>query len=87
MAHQAHQAHQAQQRDDHRQDDQRQSDLPDGLSAPARRALAGAGYLRLEQLAAVRERDIRRLHGIGPNALAKLRQALAARGLSFADER
>lgn len=76
----------AQQHDD-QQDDQQRSDLPDGLSAPARRALAGAGYLRLEQLAAVHEREIRRLHGIGPNALEKLRQALAARGLSFADER
>lgn len=68
------------------QQDHHESDLPEGLAAPARRALAAAGYSRLEQLAAVRENDIRRLHGIGPNALAKLRAALHARGLSFAEE-
>lgn len=32
-------------------DNQQQSNLPDGLAAPARRALAAAGCLRLEQLA------------------------------------
>jgi hypothetical protein len=54
------------------------------LAAPAQRALAGAGYTRLEQLAAVGEAELGRLHGIGPNALVRLRQALAERGLSFA---
>jgi hypothetical protein len=54
-----------------------------GLSNPARRALASAGYTRLEQLSAVTEAEIGKLHGVGPNALTKLRSALAARGLSF----
>lgn len=58
--------------------------LPAGLSAPAQRALAGAGYTSLEQLSRVKEEDIRNLHGIGPNALSKLRHALAEKGLSFA---
>lgn len=62
------------------------SDLPKGLAAPARRALAAAGYSRLEQLAAVSEDEIRQLHGIGPNALDLLRRALRARGLMFASE-
>jgi len=57
----------------------------DGLPAPARRALATAGYTTLEQLAEVRERDVAGLHGMGPNALEKLRRALAEHGLSFAD--
>ena len=57
----------------------------DGLAAPARRALAAAGYTTLEQLAEVRERDIASLHGMGRNALEKLRRALAEHGLSFAD--
>ena len=57
----------------------------DALGAPARRALATAGCTTLEQLAEVRERDIAGLHGIGPNALEKLRRALAEHGLSFAD--
>jgi hypothetical protein len=64
---------------------QQESDLPIGLSAPARRALDGAGYSRLEQLSRVSEAEIKRLHGIGPNALKQLRQALEAKGLSFAD--
>lgn len=64
---------------------QQESDLPIGLSAPARRALDGVGYLRLEQLSRVSEAEVKRLHGIGPNALKQLRQALAAKGLSFAE--
>ena len=66
---------------------QQESDFPTVLSAPARRALAGAGYSRLEQLARLREAEIKRLHGIGPNALKQLRSALNAKGLSFADEK
>jgi len=58
--------------------------LPTGLSAPAQRALAGAGYTSLEQLSRATEEDIKKLHGIGPNALGKLRRALADKGLSFA---
>ena len=64
---------------------QQDSDFPIELAAPARRALVGAGYLRLEQLSRVSEAEIKRLHGIGPNALKQLRQALNAKGLSFAD--
>ena len=66
---------------------QQESDLPIGLSAPARRALVGAGYLRLEQLTKVSEKEIKRLHGIGPNALKQLSHALGTQGLSFADEK
>lgn len=59
--------------------------FPAGLSAPARRALAGAGYERLDQLTRVSEREILRLHGMGPKAMDLLRRALAARGQSFAE--
>jgi predicted Fe-Mo cluster-binding NifX family protein len=59
-----------------------ETDLP-RLAAPARRALAGAGYRSLEQLARVREADIAKLHGMGPNAMNALRDALRERGLSF----
>ena len=55
----------------------------DKLAAPARRALAAAGYTTLEQLAKVQERDIAALHGIGPNALAVLKKELAAHDMSF----
>jgi len=48
--------------------------------------LSGAGSDRLEQLAKFSAAEIAQLHGIGPNALQQLRRALAANGLSFADE-
>jgi hypothetical protein len=46
------------------------TDWPPGLAAPARRALLGAGYTRLDQLAGVSEAELLRLHGMGPKALA-----------------
>lgn len=54
-----------------------QGDLPAGLAKPAQRALAGAGIVRLAQLAAFSEREILSLHGMGPKALKTLRQAMA----------
>ena len=62
-----------------------ESDLPAGLAKPAQRALAGAGYTRLEQFTKLREAEVMRLHGMGPNALGKLRAEMAARGVRFAD--
>jgi hypothetical protein len=57
--------------------------LTGGLAAPARRALAEAGYARLEQFTAVTEAEVRQLHGMGPKAMEQIRLALAAKGLSF----
>ena len=57
--------------------------LPAGLSKPAQRALAAAGYTTLDQLAQVSERDLSRLHGVGPKSVRQLRDALAAEGLGF----
>jgi hypothetical protein len=51
-----------------------ETDLPK-LAAPARRALMGAGYTRLEHLTEVKESEVMRLHGMGPNALRALRAA------------
>jgi predicted flap endonuclease-1-like 5' DNA nuclease len=64
-----------------------QSKLPPGLGQPAQRALAGAGIQSLDQLTHFSEAEIKRLHGIGPNALDKLRQALSDNGLAFAGEK
>lgn len=66
---------------------EQESDLPAGLSEPARRALAGAGYWRLEQLTKVSEAELKRLHGMGPKGIEMLRRALEAKGLSFADRK
>lgn len=67
--------------------DRQENDIPAGLAKPAQRALAGAGYTRLEQLTRVTEDEILRLHGMGPKELGQLRSALAARGWSFAGAR
>jgi len=64
------------------QTDQQNSDLPK-TSAPAQRALAGIGVQNLKQLSNYSEKEILALHGMGPNALEKLRQSLAEKGLSF----
>jgi hypothetical protein len=53
------------------------------LSAPAQRALAGAGIKTLHQLAAKTEKEILALHGMGPASMPALRHALAAEGLTF----
>jgi hypothetical protein len=62
------------------------SDLPAKLGAPAERALAGAGIKNLKHLTKFSETEIKQLHGVGPNALGKLRQALAEKGLSFKEK-
>jgi uncharacterized damage-inducible protein DinB len=61
------------------------SDFPK-IGAPARRALNAAGYQHLEQLTQVSEKELLRLHGMGPKAIRILREALAAQGAAFADK-
>lgn len=67
------------------QNDLQKSDLPTNIGKPARGALLAAGYTRLEQLTALSERELGKLHGVGPKAIGLLRHALAERGLSFAE--
>jgi hypothetical protein len=50
---------------------------------PARRALEGAGIKTVKQLSKFSEKEILKLHGMGPGSIPKLRKALAAEGLSF----
>jgi DNA-directed RNA polymerase alpha subunit len=57
-----------------------------GLSAPAQRALAGAGINTLQQLAKKSEADVLALHGMGPASIPTLQQALASAGLTFSDK-
>ena len=65
--------------------EQAPNDIPDDLAAPARRALAAAGYTSLDHLAKSSEAELLELHGMGLNAIAKLRTALHASGRSFAE--
>ncbi len=65
--------------------DDAEGDLPTGIGKPAQQALAGAGYVWLEQFTKLYEADVLRLHGMGPKALRIIRSALATKGLAFAD--
>jgi hypothetical protein len=58
----------------------------DRLAAPARRALDGAGYATLQQLAETSESEVPDLHGMGANAVRTLGEILAEHGLSFRDD-
>jgi hypothetical protein len=53
------------------------------LSAPAKRALEGAGVTSIKDLSRRREAEVMKLHGMGPASLPHMRAALKAAGLSF----
>ena len=55
------------------------------IGAPATRALTAAGLTTLEAVAAVPEHELAALHGVGPIALANLREALAEHRLARRD--
>lgn len=58
------------------------SDLPK-IGAPAARALQSIGITELKQLTKISEAELGQLHGMGPKALAVLRETLKEKGLSF----
>jgi hypothetical protein len=51
------------------------------IGAQATRALTAAGLTTLEAVGAVPERELAAMHGVGPVALTKIREALAEHGL------
>ncbi|MBG6104381.1 MULTISPECIES: DNA-binding protein [Micromonospora] len=53
------------------------------IGAPATRALHGAGYTVLRQLAGVPRGDLAKLHGMGPKAIGILQAALEEHGLGL----
>jgi hypothetical protein len=50
--------------------------FPNGIGAPATRALTNAGYSDLSQLAGVTVTELKKLHGVGPKAIRILQEAL-----------
>ena len=54
-----------------------------GVAAPARRALANAGYTRLAQLTKTTEAELMQLHGMGPKAMRALKAAMQEKGFKF----
>jgi hypothetical protein len=59
--------------------------LPRSIGAPATRALREAGVTTLERVASWSEERLAAMHGVGPIAIARLREALAERGSGLAD--
>ncbi|MEO5663939.1 MAG: hypothetical protein ABIR39_11705 [Nocardioides sp.] len=59
--------------------------LPRSIGAPATRALRNVGITTLEQVTTRTEAELAALHGVGPIAIDRLRDAFAERGLGFAD--
>jgi predicted flap endonuclease-1-like 5' DNA nuclease len=57
--------------------------LPRGIGAPAARALAAAGFTRLDQLDGVPRAQLQALHGVGPKALTVLQTELERNGMSL----
>lgn len=61
--------------------------LPSGLAQPAIRALKSAGFSNLQQISKATESELMELHGMGPNAMLKVKEALRKAGLSLAKPR
>ena len=53
------------------------------LSSPARNALINAGITELEHLAEYTEKEILKLHGIGPASLPTLKHAMTEKNVNF----
>ena len=57
--------------------------FPKGVGGPALRALGAAGIKSLSDVSRWTKKDLSKLHGMGPKALAVLEAALTAEGKSF----
>jgi hypothetical protein len=53
------------------------------LSAPARRALENKGVTSLTKVSKYSEEALSKLHGMGPNAIVRLKASLKSAGLSL----
>jgi hypothetical protein len=60
--------------------------LPRAIGAPATRALRTAGLTTLEQVAGRTAAELAAMHGVGPIAITRLREALAEQGGGLAGE-
>ena len=58
-------------------------ELPPSMGKVALRALEAHGILRLRDVAALTEQELRDLHGAGPKAIRVLTEAIAEQGLSM----
>lgn len=56
------------------------------IGAPATRALTAHGVTRLEQLSGMSAAELSSLHGVGPVAVARLREAMRDAGMALREE-
>ncbi|GAB5539104.1 MAG: hypothetical protein Salg2KO_12070 [Salibacteraceae bacterium] len=61
--------------------------FPHYLAKPAQRALAKEGITQLYDLSRFTKSEIRELHGIGPDAMMKIKYDLIEQEISFKKER
>lgn len=64
----------------------RGTQLPRSIGAPATRALREAGVTTLEQVASYSAAQLGAMHGVGPIAIARLREALTGQGSGLAGD-
>jgi DNA-directed RNA polymerase alpha subunit len=57
------------------------------LGKPAQRALANASIQTPEQLSRLTEKEVMQLHGMGKSSLPILKEAMAERGFTFAQNK
>ena len=62
------------------------AEFPTTIGRPANAALTDLGITTLEQVAAMTERELRAVHGVGPKAVRILHGELAKRNLTFRTE-
>ena len=60
--------------------------FPSGMSGPSLRALHHAGIGSVDELTRWTERDVAKLHGMGPKGIRILRESLEATGRHFRRE-
>lgn len=54
-----------------------------GLAGPARKALVGAKLYRVSDLKKISEQELANLHGMGKSAIARIKQIMRAKKISF----
>jgi hypothetical protein len=54
-----------------------------GLTGPARRALVNAKLYKVSDLRKITSAELDQLHGIGKSAIARIKQIMAAKKISF----
>lgn len=60
--------------------------LPTGIPKPALRALEAAGISKLEDFKFISEKELLKLHGMGPKAIRLISEVMDEAGLHFAKD-